>query len=298
MRFKVLLIVLFLSFISVASAADYTYNSNERFTLREFDRAVIYTGGGTNMHTLLVGDYIQDEKVALKIDGTSSDGWIFMSEGGIYVLSNGTVLRVEGWEFIGDELQVSFKLVSEFEQQQELEAIQKRRQNLDHIYLFFFFGSVAVGIIITVFLVRKGSFIPSFILHGLLFLSSIIWLISAIVSSVAQWARLGGVVDPDVWEIGWPFIVFFFVSGYIIWNLIRQKREFSKKYRYALGLSTGFIITTLLGLLTTVVAAFFMEWDGLGFGLAVVFMFLLGSIATFIGVIVGLVVDKRRAVNS
>ena len=141
--------------------------------------------------------------------------------------------------------------------------------------------SLIIGIITMVLMIKHSPKIPSLIIYGLIFLSTLIWFFSTIFT-----------FDGDTIE-GLPFFLLFLLSGYFTFGLIKIEK-FANKMKYALSLSTGVIITSVLAILFSIVIGVIFRLDPLGTGLFAILIVAAGAIGSFILGIVGFVIDRFR----
>ncbi len=152
--------------------------------------------------------------------------------------------------------------------------------------------SLIIGIILMVFMIRNSPKIPSLIIHGLVFLGSVIWFVSMIFGLSSQLVN-GGISDPDIIEIGWPSILLLIFSGYFTYSLIK-KENFEKKMKYSLSLSSGGIIASVLAILSVIAIGFIFKVDGLGVGLMGILIFTVGAVGSVILGIIGFFIDNSH----
>ena len=153
--------------------------------------------------------------------------------------------------------------------------------------------STAIGIISMIFMIKRSAKIPNLIIHGLIFLGSIIWLIMMIFNFTSQHITSGSVVDPDMIEIGWPLLFGLVISGYFFFGLIRKK-DFAEKRKYTLGLSSGGIITLILGEISMITISIIYQFDGLGVGLLAILLFTVGIVTSVVLGLIGYFIDKKN----
>jgi len=153
--------------------------------------------------------------------------------------------------------------------------------------------SLIAGIFLMVFMIKHSPKIPNLVIHGLVFLGSVIWFISMIFGLLFQLVKYGSIADPDIIEIGWPSILLLLFSGYITFNLIK-KQNFAERMKYALSLSSGGIITSLLAIIPVIVIGGIFNVDGLGIGLLTILIFTIGVVGSFILGIIGFFIDKSH----
>jgi len=150
---------------------------------------------------------------------------------------------------------------------------------------------------------RWGNKIP-LILHGLIFLGSVIWFVSMIVIFASQYTRLGGVPDPDMIEIGWPLIFPLVFSGFIFFSLLKRKgsnKEYSRMEHYlSMSLLTfifaciaNIFLNIIFGLLLWVFFGYLGEY-GLGVILSIGVLFLFGIVFSYFMGLIGFLVDKFK----
>ena len=184
-----------------------------------------------------------------------------------------------------DEPSIADQNVANYQQQQE---------RISSVLLVIsLIVSLIIGIMLMVFMIRNSPKMPNLIIHGLVFLGGAIWFISMIFGLLFQFIKYGGIPDPDIIEIGWPSILLLLFSGYLTFSLIK-KHNFAEKMKYALSLSSGGIIASVLAILSVIIIGTMFNLDGLGIGLMGILIFTIGAIGSFILGIVGFFIDKSH----
>ena len=146
--------------------------------------------------------------------------------------------------------------------------------------------SLIIGVFLMVFFVKKPSKIPHAIIHGLLFLVSLVWAIIAFFSYSLQ----KELIDWDIIWAGFPLIGFLLISGYSIFGLFKDK-GFVEKRKYMAGLSSGTLLIFLIAIVFTLLLSPLYR-DPIG-----IFVFILvpiGLVASFIMGVIGFFIDVFR----
>ncbi len=156
--------------------------------------------------------------------------------------------------------------------------------------LFFLLLSIVIGIFLMVYMIRKSPRMPHLIIHGLIFVGSIIGMILILINVISSLITRGSIVGIDLY-LGWPLPLLLIFSGYITINLI-YKENFSKKWKYVLGLSSGMIITSLLAFIFMMILSIIFQWDGLGVGIMSYLILMAGTVLSIILGIIGFFIDK------
>jgi hypothetical protein len=173
-------------------------------------------------------------------------------------------------------------------------ANYRQQQNIAEVLIITsMIVSLLIGIFLMTFMIKHSAKIPNLVMYGLLFIGSIVWSIFMIFSLLFQFLKYGGIPDPDIIEMGWPFFILLVFSGYLTFNLIK-KEDFAQKMKYTLSLSFGGIIASVLAILSLMTIAFIFSLDGLSVGILGILIFAVGSIGSFILGIIGFFIDKSR----
>jgi len=151
--------------------------------------------------------------------------------------------------------------------------------------------SIALGIFSMIYMVRNSPRRLTLIIHGLVFLGSLIGVISIITNIFSGFIKYGFVIDGDIYQFGWPFPLLLLFSGYLTIHLLR-KDNFAEKWKYALGLSSGMIIASVLFFIFLVMLSFVFQWDGLGVGIMFLLIFMGSSVLSILLGIIGFFIDK------
>ncbi|MBM3206784.1 MAG: hypothetical protein FJZ43_04145 [Candidatus Staskawiczbacteria bacterium] len=299
--FVFLFALLLLSFVSAV-----TYSENQEVTLGEGSEVLVQIQGANYK---LVLDPFFGDRIGFEINGKQNDNVV--GEGSSILLDNGITISVINIYQEGNQGFVTFKMTSQNldssqatrvqtptreQTQEELNAVANRQQQerISSVLLIIsLIVSLIVGIVLMVFMIKNSPKIPNLIIHGLVFLGSVIWFISMIFGLLFQFVKYGSIPDPDIIEIGWPSILLLLFSGYLTFNLIK-KQNFAEKMKYALSLSSGGIIASVLAILSVIAIGFIFNLDGLGVGLMGILIFTVGAVGSFILGIIGFFIDKSH----
>ncbi len=174
---------------------------------------------------------------------------------------------------------------------------QQQGRTASVLFIVAVIASLLIGIFLMVFMIKNSPKIPNLIIHGLVFFGSVIWFVSMIFGLLSQLVKFGGIPDPDIIEIGWPFLFLLVFSGYLTFNLIR-KQDFAEKMKYTLSLSSGGIIASVLAIIFMIFIGSIFNLDGLGIGLMGILIFTIGVVSSLILGIIGFFIDKSHKTSN
>lgn len=174
------------------------------------------------------------------------------------------------------------------------EIYQQQKEIVSVLIPILIIISILIGIFSIIFMIRKSPKIPNLIIYGLMFLLSIVYFITVISKYFINVAKFGWIVELDF--IGSALLAFLVIifSGYLIYSLIK-KENFAKRRKYALSLSSGGIISSLLVIFSLIVLSIiFPNVTGEGAIYLMLFTVVIGSVGSIILSIVGFFIDKSR----
>src|SRR3989344_3292411 len=161
------------------------------------------------------------------------------------------------------------------------------------LMILSFFFSLFIGFLCSYFMIKKSPRIPNLIIYEIIFLGSLIWLVSMIVGFSLQYSGLGNIVDSDFLILRWPSIPLLILSSFFLWGLLK-KENFAQKMKYTLNLSSGSLIAFFLAILFWIIIGFAFKVDGFIIGMQTLFYVIVGTIISLLLATIGLSIDQRR----